>query len=408
MKGDRISFSHLRALLPLVAGSVLALQCHAEGFASQVEVAGQINLEHRQFLSEGVQGQDKGQTSLVAAPEFYWESQQGVSSFTFTPFYRLDSMDDERTHGDIREALYLTYWDDYEFRAGVGKVFWGVTESSHLVDVVNQTDSIEALDGEDKLGQPMLHFTSIKDWGTVDSMILPYFRERTFPGIDGRLRTTIPVSSDALYESSREEKHVDLAVRYSQMLGDWDVGLSYFYGTNRDPYYRVDTNQGTQPVLQAYYAQMNQVGLDLQGIVGDWLLKLESIYRDSFDNHTGVVTGFEYTIVGPFDSYWDVGLIAEYLYDSRGNNAQTPNQNDVFAGVRFALNDEDGTEILTGVTQDLDNSDVYSAKVEASSRITNQIKWQIDAYLFENETPSDLLYFARKDDFVEVSLQYYF
>ncbi|PMK02569.1 hypothetical protein [Vibrio sp. 10N.261.55.A7] len=408
MNGHRISLNRLGVTLSLLASSTVALQGHAEGIGSQIELAGQVNLEHRQFVSEGVQGQGKGQSSFVAAPEFYWQSQEGNGSFNFTPFYRLDSMDDERTHGDIREALYLTYWDDYELRVGIGKVFWGVTESSHLVDVVNQTDAIEALDGEDKLGQPMLHFTSIKAWGTLDGMVLPYFRERTFPGVDGRLRTTIPVSNDALYESSREEKHVDLAVRYSQMLGDWDVGLSYFNGTNRDPYYRLESHQGAKTSLKAYYAQMSQVGLDVQGIVGDWLLKLESIYRDSFDNHTGLVTGFEYTIVGPFDSYWDVGLIAEYLYDSRGNNAQTPNQNDVFAGVRFALNDEDGTEVLTGVTQDLDNSDVYSAKVEASSRLTNQLKWQAEAYLFENETPTDLLYFARKDDFVEVSLQYYF
>ncbi|MCW8334867.1 hypothetical protein [Vibrio paucivorans] len=386
----------------IVVATLLSLQCHA------VALGGQVNLEHRQFISDGLQGQDKGQSSVVLEPELYWEFGQGESSFTLTPFYRFDSMDDERSHGGIREALYLTYWDDYELRVGVGKVFWGVTESAHLVDVVNQTDAIEALDGEDKLGQPMVHFTAIKDWGTVDAMVLPYFRERTFAGVDGRLRPTIPVSDRVLYESSREEQHVDFVLRYAQMFGDWDVGVSYFNGTNRDPYYFLNQREGNQVSLDPYYAQMQQVGVDVQGIVGDWLLKLESIYRDSYDNHTGVVTGFEYTWVGPFESYWDVGFIAEYLYDSRGNNAQSVGQNDVFVGLRFALNDEDGTEVLTGITQDLDNSDVYSAKLEASSRITNQLKWRVDGWLFENETPDDLLYFARKDDFIEVSLEYYF
>ncbi|TFH92734.1 hypothetical protein [Vibrio ouci] len=374
----------------------VALQCHA------VELSGQINAEHRQFASHGLQGQDKGQSSIVFQPELYW--QWGESSdFTFTPFYRLDSLDEERSHGDIREALYLTYWDDYELRAGIGKVFWGVTESAHLVDVVNQTDAIESVDGEDKLGQPMVHFTSIKEWGTVDAMILPYFRERTFAGVDGRLRPTVPVSNDAVYESSREEKHIDYAVRYSQMFGDWDLGFSYFQGTNRDPYYQIHGNE-----LKPYYAQAKQVGIDIQGIVGDWLWKIESIYRDSFDNHTGVVGGFEYTIVGAFDMVWDIGLIAEYLYDSRGNNAQSVGQNDLFAGTRLALNDEDSTEILFGISQDLDNSDVYSAKLEASSRLTNHLSWTVNGWLFENDTPDDLLYFARKDDFIEFSLQYYF
>ena len=376
--------------------TLVALQCHG------VELSGQLNLEHRQFFSDGLQGQDKGQSSLVLQPELFWEIGE-QSQFTFTPFYRLDSLDDERSHGDIREALYLTYWDDYELRAGIGKVFWGVTESAHLVDVVNQTDAIEAVDGEDKLGQPMLHFTSIKEWGTLDAMVLPYFRERTFSGSDGRLRPTIAVSEDALYESSREQNHLDFAARYSKMIGDWDVGVSYFQGTDRDPYYRFDSSE-----LKPYYAQAKQLGLDVQGIVGDWLWKLESIYRDSLHHHTGVVTGFEYTVVGALGSVWDVGLIAEYLYDSRGNNAQTIGQDDLFLGTRLALNDADSTEILFGVTQDLDNSDVYNAKLEASSRLTNHLSWRIDGWLFENDTPDDLLYFGRKDDFIEVSLEYYF
>jgi hypothetical protein len=269
--------------------------------------------------------------------------------------------------------------------------------------VVNQTDAIEAVDGEDKLGQPMLHFTSIKEWGTLDAMVLPYFRERTFAGSDGRLRPTIAVSDDALYESSREQNHLDFAARYSKMIGDWDVGVSYFQGTDRDPYYRFDSGE-----LKPYYVQAKQFGLDVQGIVGDWLWKLESIYRDSLHHHTGVVTGFEYTVVGALGSVWDVGLIAEYLYDSRGNNSQTIGQNDMFLGTRLALNDADSTEILFGVTQDLDNSDVYNAKLEASSRLTNHLSWRIDGWLFENDTPDDLLYFGRKDDFIEVSLEYYF
>lgn len=376
--------------------TMAALHCHG------VELSGQLNLEHRQFFSDGLQGQDKGQSSLVLQPELFWEIGE-QSQFTFTPFYRLDSLDDERSHGDIREALYLTYWDDYELRAGVGKVFWGVTESAHLVDVVNQTDAIEAVDGEDKLGQPMLHFTSIKEWGTLDAMVLPYFRERTFAGSDGRLRPTIAISDDALYESSREQNHLDFAARYSKMLGDWDVGVSYFQGTDRDPYYRFDSDE-----LKPYYAQAKQLGLDVQGIVGDWLWKLESIYRDSQHHYTGVVAGFEYTVVGALGSVWDVGLIAEYLYDSRGNNAQTIGQNDLFLGTRLALNDADSTEILLGVTQDLDHSDVYNAKLEASSRLTNHLSWRIDGWLFENDTPDDLLYFGRKDDFIEVSLEYYF
>ncbi|MBD1556937.1 hypothetical protein HC752_08310 [Vibrio sp. S9_S30] len=370
---------------------------------SAAEFSGQVNLEHRQFFQSGLDGQGKEQTSLVLKPQWYWTTESGNGEWSFTPFARLDRLDKERTHADIRELQYLHVFDGYEVRAGIGKVFWGVTESAHLVDVVNQSDGVESLDGEQKLGQPMVQFTFEREWGTVDALVLPYFRERTFSGKDGRFRPAVPVSDDALYESSKEEQHVDFALRYSQMLGDWDIGLSYFNGTSRDPYFRMDGG-----ALKPYYAQMSQVGLDAQGGIGDWLWKLETIYRDSFEPHTGVVAGFEYTLVGLAESDWDVGMIVEYLYDSRGNNAQNIGQNDVFFGARLIANDAEGTEFLAGVTQDLDNSDVYNGRVEASSRINNQWKWRVDAWLLQNRTPTDLLYVGRQDDFVELSLEYYF
>lgn len=365
------------------------------------EVSGKISFEHRQFFQPGLDGQSKSQSSIAAQPEWYWQTDNGA--WSFAPFARLDSMDRERTHFDIREAQYLHLFDNAEVRIGISKVFWGVTESTHLVDVVNQSDSVESLDGEQKLGQPMVHFTYPSQWGTIDALVLPYFRERTFAGSDGRLRPPAPINNEAEYESSRGAQHVDYALRYTQMLGDWDIGLSYFNGTNRDPYYLLGNN-GITP----YYAQMSQVGLDIQGILGDWLWKFEGIARDSRDNHTGLVTGFEYTIVGAWNSNWDIGLISEYLYDSRGNNAQTIGQNDLFVGTRLVANDIQGTEVLLGLTQDLDHSDVYNARIEASSRINNNWKWRIDAWLLQNDTPTDLLYFGRNDDFVEAALEFYF
>jgi hypothetical protein len=33
----------------------------------------------------------------------------------------------------------------------------------HLVDIINQTDGVESIDGEDKLGQSMMAFSLFKD-----------------------------------------------------------------------------------------------------------------------------------------------------------------------------------------------------------------------------------------------------
>ena len=50
---------------------------------------------------------------------------------------------------------------------GIDKVFWGVIESRHLVDYINQTDGVEDVDGEDKLGQPMINLGLQRDWGDL-------------------------------------------------------------------------------------------------------------------------------------------------------------------------------------------------------------------------------------------------
>ncbi len=66
-------------------GGILAMLVTPSLFA--FELAGQLNVEHRQFLSQGLQGQSKGQSSVVVQPELYWDFQSGESSFTFTPFF---------------------------------------------------------------------------------------------------------------------------------------------------------------------------------------------------------------------------------------------------------------------------------------------------------------------------------
>lgn len=371
---------------------------------TQPEVRGQADLEYRQFFQTGVDGQNNGQPSIALEPQLYWEDKDSHSSVTFTPFYRYDEMDDERTHFDVRELFYLNYWGDYELRAGVNKVFWGVTEAEHLVDVINQTDSIEAIDGEDKLGQPMLQLTAIKDWGVSEFYLLPYFRERTFAGEDGRLRTVVPIDTDhAQYESSAKQRHVDVAARYTNTFGDWDVGLSYLQGTDREPYLMVIGQK-----IIPYYAQMKHLGLSVQGTKGSWLWKLEASYKDSYQTYTSTDAGFEYTLVGIGDSAYDLGLLSEYLYDSRGPGSLAVGQNDIFAALRLALNDEASSQVLLGMTQDLDDSDIRLFKLEASTRLTNALKLNLDAWASDNHTPTDSLYSIRRDDFVKLTLEYYF
>ncbi len=325
--------------------------------------------------------------------------------FSMELFFRLDDKDENRQHADIRELKWLHVSGDNEWRLGIDTVFWGVTESQHLVDVINQTDRVEGFDGEDKLGQPMLHYTRILDDGVFHAFLLAGFREPEFRSLDGRLRFPLPVDADrSIYQSSDEEKHLDVALRYKHFFGDSEIGLSLFKGTNRDPLLIAHQSQS---ILIPYYEQMSQFGLDLQTISGNWIWKLEAIYRDvdsgSFSAATG---GFEYTFYGIVDSAVDMGTLVEYSVDDRSENTAVLD-NDLFAGLRFAFNDVQSSEVLAGFIFDIEN-DSNSLRVESSRRLGDEWKVTAELQLFNQIDEADPLFAFSQDDFLLIELARYF
>jgi len=381
-------------------------------FVSQTpahEFSGYVAVEGRWFPSAPLfPEQKRNDASIAAQPEYYHEWADG-SSFIFVPFARLDSADSNRSHFDIRELNYLWLADDWELRGGIGKVFWGVTEFVHLVDIINQTDAVESIDGEEKLGQPMIHLSVPKDWGVVDLFVLPYFRERTFPGPQGRLRFGLVVDTDnPVYESSDEQSHVDFALRYSHTIGDWDFGIYNFNGTGREPTLVPGLDSSGQPVLTPFYEQINQTGLDLQLVAGQWLWKLESLYRTGqSDDFWSAVGGFEYTFVGIAETRMDLGVLNEWVLDDRRDNATTAFENDAMFGLRLTLNDAAGSELLAGFGQDLDSS-ARLLSFEASRRFGDNWRLSIEARGFFDLPKDDLIYSLRNDGFIGLEIAYYF
>lgn len=372
--------------------------------------SGYVALEGRYFREDALYSHQTDRTaSLVLQPELYLGWKKNKSSLTFTPFLRAGDVDDERNHADIRELMWQNSFSEWELRMGVGRVFWGVTESQHLVDVLNQIDLVENPDGEDKLGQPMINLSHSGNWGTVDLFVLPLFRERTFPGVEGRLRGEYVVdASRALYESPDEEQHIDWAVRWSHYFGNVDVGLSHFSGTGRAPSFAVEMG-ATGPVLIPHYDLLDQTGLSLQAIAGDWTWKLEAVSAEQRNlRHLAATGGFEYTRVGIFDSAMDLGLLAEYLYDDRGQMAPVPFANDLMLGLRWIFNDVQSTEILFGVIHDLDGSG-NSITLESSRRLGQNWKVALE-YRGNNgvKATDQLLYPIRMDDYLQLELFRYF
>ncbi|SDE25209.1 hypothetical protein [Kordiimonas lacus] len=396
---------------PIVA-ALLALSSPA-ATAGEWDVSGSVGTELRTFFEKGTQpGQlDTFQPSLLLEGDVRWQSDNRQWDVVLVPYARLDGKDGQRTHADMREAYVRWTGDEWTVRAGLAKIFWGVTESRHLVDIINQSDSVEDIDDEDKLGQPMVEVSTIRDWGQLTAYVMPRFRKRTFAGADGRLRAPFLVENDLTRfdEGRDDDEDVDFALRYSHYFGDWDVGLSFFRGADREPRLVFD---GTRGLLAPYYDDITQVGVDLQYTKEAWLWKFEGIVRDTpFQTFAAAVGGVEYTFYGVTDAGADLGVLVEFQYDGRSSDPllapQTIADNDIFIGTRLALNDAEDTDFLGGIVVDVEDGSM-SGLVESSRRFGANWVGEIEGRFFMNTDADNLLYGFRRDSHVMLRLTRYF
>ena len=391
------------ATIPLLLPALIA-----ETGRASWDVSSNIDLTTRIFTEDTRwPGQDDTTTQLSIAGTTEARYRGDESRASIIPYLRYDETDDERSLADLREAYWAKEAEHYELLIGINTLFWGVTESVHLVDIINQTDAVADIDGEDKLGQSMIDLELQRDWGLVSVYVLPYFRERTFAGEDGRLRTPLPVDTDnPEYESSDEENHVDLALRYSHYVGSVDIGVSAFSGTSREA--RLLPNQDGSE-LTPFYDQIDQLGLDLQYTGDAWLWKLEAIARETQnDSFSAAVGGFEYTFYQVAESVADVGVLLELQYDGRDESEPvTLADNDLFAGIRLALNDTQDTAVLAGVGYDLETSETY-VNIEADRRLEESYVFELRARIFTNAEPGDTSFAIEKDDYLQLQLSRYF
>ena len=420
--GDRLAFVFTVVVYAFIlAAAFAAADARAQAFLNPeyTEFYGQAGGEVNFFFEEPrFAGQENHNFSFFAEPTFYAEWDDGDLSATFTPFARFDTGDSERTHFDIRELKLDYVSGDWEFTVGIDTVFWGKTEAARVVDIINQTDVLEDLDDEDSLGQPMIRVGRQFDFGTVQAFYLPYFRKRQFPGDGGRLRAGLPV------EESAERIDVNggrfapsFALRYDGVFGGADIGLSAFHGVSRDPGFEPIVTPGVAGPLAVtglapVYDRITQVGFDGQFTDDATLYKAEAIYRIGQTNLNGnerdyvaASGGIEHTLYQVFDNA-DLGIIAEYAWDSRGRDATTTFNNDVILGARLALNDEADTSFL--LTSAIDHRDeVATFRLEAQRRVADGLIAEVEGTLFVNGDDDPLASDLQDDSFVRFKLTYF-
>jgi hypothetical protein len=156
------------------------------------------------------------------------------------------------------------------------------------------------------------------------------------------------------------------------------------------------------------YLQVDQTSLDAQATKGAWLWKLEALYnRNTLNNYYAYVGGFERTSFGVASSSADLGVLMEYHYDERGDEATNGLQSDIYIGLRLAANDLASTMALFGVLYDTDTQAVFG-NIEASRRMGENWTLSLELRFTTNTEREDDLFFFRSDDYLGIELTRYF
>lgn len=357
-------------------------------------------------------GQKHNNYSISIEPEIYaeWSNNKNL---TVRPFYIFDNKDPHRTHFDMREMRYSLYGDNWETNIGIGQVFWGVTESKNLVDIINQFDVVADPLLKTKLGQPLINLTLIEDYGYFDFYVLPYFRERTSPGKKGRLRTDPHFIKNSTTFEGGSQWTPELAARWSKSYYDYDVSLHSFFGYGRSPSIDIKIIDGLINYAPNYQ-RVRQVGGTVQRTLDSTLLKLEWIARNGEKDsnlkrggYFASVLGLEHTLFQSIGDNGDIGFLIEYNFDSRRSTSSDLLQDDIFMAMRFVLNDAQNTEMLLGSIFDLDgDGQIY--QLDFGRRLNDSLNLGIKGAVYQNGRIGSNLYILRQDSWLEVSLKKYF
>ena len=366
------------------------------------EIIGELSFDNRYFFNAGLQEQKKNHTSFPFSPEIFQDNSNRI--FHFKVKLRKDSEDSGRNLNDIQELYLINILEDKEIKYGVSKEFWGVTETSHRVDIINQTDFTEGFDGEEKLGQPMIKISLERQWGLLDIYTLLGFRERNFSGKKGRLRLPLPINEKgSLYSSSSKNKRADFAVRWSNYYDDFDIAISHFSGTSREPRFLPSANKINE--LVPVYEVIDQTGLEIQYLLDSLAIKGEVISRSGQgERFTAATYGLEYTQVGVLQSRIDLGWVVEFNHDDRLESSP------FVLGTRFSFNDIYDSQILSGFILN-DKSKELGFLLEASRRIGECCLLSLEGIYFddteEDNGQKKLFQAFKEDDFLRAEFIYY-
>ncbi len=313
-------------------------------------------------------------------------------------------------HGfvDLKDGFITTTWGEMDLLVGATTQFWGKNEAANLVDIINTKDYTMGLQSGEKQGMPMVRLGQAMGPGYLDLYVMPIFIENRYAGAQSRMRPNLPYRPGvSRYQTGTDPDDVATAIRFSGYSGDIDYGISAFNGITRDPGVIIDGGN-----LLPLYHEITQYGVDLQWTTGETIYKTEMIQRYDQLNQSGIaedytagIAGFEHTLYGVMDSNGDLALFAEYAKDSRGDDAASGLQNDLFLGGILSMNDVDDTQYRVIIGYDLDEAS-RSITAEYSRRLTTGVTLEASVYHPDQMSKDTHFFSFERDTRLHTAIKY--
>lgn len=395
--------------------------------AGTPESRGEVAFENRVFDDDDVAATEDAGIGMLGRVE--WRHPHAPLDEKVRVYGRLDALDDQRSILVVEEAWIQARVGSLRLRVGADIVNWTATEAFHPADVLNARNLDSDVENFEKLGEPMVMIQAgLFEGTTVQAFYMPVFMRTVFPSPASRLSFAPPGVDlgerrrlvDREGRFTNDDFGHQGAVRIQQTLGSADLSVHALEQMDRlQPVVAVDVDDGL-PV--AVFQTVRQLGGTYQhAIGGGLLLKLEASYRWFVDaspapdllfpspngpvpdlpdrDHGTVAVGLEYGVA--HDGGSESTLLAEgqavLFTDEDSRAALNPFQRDVLVGYRFALNDEDGKELLLSTIIDQERVGEFLVNASYGQRLGETWTVRLGVRVYEADADHPTGGFAQLD-----------
>lgn len=379
----------------------------------------EVDFENRFFLDDSNPQTYSTNHSLSLNPDFKFK--EGLFKMRLKGLARVDARDNSKNF-IYPEDLWLSLDSgEHIFKLGYQTVNWSSTEAFHPSDVINSRNQDSNVRNPGKIGELMASYKFLFGNSSLFAYFSPLVRDPIFPsstnqfGFGSQLNDPFYINNDNVLTDDKAIPQ--FGFKFNTQLSGVDLSFQYLSIVDR-----------SQPIIlpvcgivgctefDLILPYVQQLGFTTQLPLSEFVLKSEFIYKiydekfindDLFDQYIAPVfltkrlvqnhgqlalglertssfsTGSELTVLIEFQRM--LGLNDTLIYDA------SLFQNDGFLGFRYALNNENSSEVFLSSIFDLDHFKQFIIQASYSQRFLDSWKLETGLQMVASEQIDDYL-----------------